>query len=120
MAGYFLAETGDPPDPTEPERGRPLLDITQNPIPLVGIAVVDADEAIRTRLAMQLGDTVVPVSSVAALSERLTGQPIVAVLGPSCARDDDLETVEAMIAAHPEVGAILITTELSTELFRRA
>ena len=69
---------------------------------------------------MQLGDFAVPVASIEALRERLTGIPLVAVLGPSCALPDGIIAAEKLIADRPEVGAILIAPELSTELFRQA
>jgi len=88
--------------------------------PGAAVAVVDADQAIRSRLAMQLGDFAVPVASIDALRERLTGVPLVAVLGPSCAGSDGLEAAEKLVSDRPEVGAILIAPELSTDLFRQA
>ena len=88
--------------------------------PGAAVAVVDADQAVRSRLAMQLGDFAVPVASIEALRERLTGIPLVAVLGPSCALPDGIIAAEKLIADRPEVGAILIAPELSTELFRQA
>jgi pilus assembly protein CpaE len=88
--------------------------------PGAAVAVVDADQAIRSRLAMQLGDFAVPVASIDALRERLTGVPLVAVLGPSCAGTDGLEAAEKLVSDRPEVGAILIAPELSTDLFRQA
>jgi pilus assembly protein CpaE len=42
------------------------------------------------------------------------------VLGPSCAEPDGIIAAEKLIADRPEVGAILIAPELSTELFRQA
>jgi pilus assembly protein CpaE len=88
--------------------------------PGAAVAVVDADQAVRSRLAMQLGDFAVPVASIEALRERLTGIPLVAVLGPSCALPDGIIAAEKLIADRPEVGAILIAPELSTDLFRQA
>jgi pilus assembly protein CpaE len=44
----------------------------------------------------------------------------VAVLGPSCAGPDGLAAAEKLVADRPEVGAILIAPELSTEVFRQA
>jgi pilus assembly protein CpaE len=88
--------------------------------PGAAVAVVDADQAVRSRLAMQLGDFAVPVASIEALRERLTGIPLVAVLGPSCAEPDGIIAAEKLIADRPEVGAILIAPELSTDLFRQA
>src|SRR4051794_25951531 len=90
------------------------------PGPGAAVAVVDADQAVRSRLAMQLGDFAVPLSSLESLEARLTGIALVAVLGPSCAGADGIAAAEAMIGAHPEVGAVLITTELSTDTFRQA
>ena len=84
------------------------------------VAVVDTDQAVRSRLAMQLGDFAVPVASIELLRERLTGIPLVAVLGPSCSSQDGLAAAEKLIGDRPEIGAILIAPELSTELFRQA
>jgi pilus assembly protein CpaE len=84
------------------------------------VAVVDADQAVRSRLAMQLGDFAVPVASLDSLEQRLTGIALVAVLGPSCASAQGIESAQELIAKHPEVGAVLITPELSTETFRQA
>src|SRR5689334_8011375 len=88
--------------------------------PGAAVAVVDADQAVRSRLAMQLGDFAVPVPSIDALRERLTGIPLVAVLGPSCSGPEGIAEAEKLVADRPEVGAILIAPELSTELFRQA
>src|SRR3954447_2290585 len=91
-----------------------------SPGPGAAVAVVDADQAVRSRLAMQLGDYAVPLPSITALADRLTGIPLVAVLGPSCGDEEGLAQVERVIGDHPEVGAILIAPELSTVLFRQA
>src|SRR5947209_8572942 len=88
--------------------------------PGAAVAVIDADQAVRSRLAMQLGDFAVPVPSIEALRERLTGIPLVAVLGPSCAGAEGLAAAEKLVSDRPEVGAILIAPELSTDLFRQA
>jgi pilus assembly protein CpaE len=88
--------------------------------PGAAIAVVDDDQAVRSRLAMQLGDFAVPLPDLDALDGRITGVPVVVVLGPSCADDASLARVEKLIHEHPEVGAILVTGDVSTELFRRA
>src|SRR5438132_8812927 len=103
----------------EPTRDEPPL-TSQGSGPGAAVAVVDTDQAVRSRLAMQLGDFAVPVPSIEALRERLTGIPLVAVLGPSCAGPDGILAAEKLVADRPEVGAILIAPELSTELFRQA
>ena len=82
--------------------------------------IVDADQAVRSRLAMQLGELALPVGSLDALRERLGGSPVVAVLGPSCATPEGLADAERLITEHPEVAAVLIAAELSTEVFRQA
>jgi len=110
---FFLGED----EPTG--RGDPPL-ISQGGGPGAAVAIVDADQAVRSRLAMQIGDFAVPVASIDALRERLTGVPLVAVLGPSCAAPEGVIAAEKLIADRPEVGAILIAPELSTELFRQA
>jgi pilus assembly protein CpaE len=69
---------------------------------------------------MQLGDFAVPVASIELLRERLTGIPLVAILGPSCSSPDGLAAAEKLIGDRPEIGAILIAPELSTDLFRQA
>src|SRR5437660_5478991 len=94
--------------------------INQGGGPGAAVAVIDADQAVRSRLAMQLGDFAVPVASIDALRERLTGIPLVAVLGPSCSDQDGLAAAEKLVADRPEIGAILIAPELSTEMFRQA
>src|SRR5438270_13264132 len=82
--------------------------------PGAAVAVIDADQAVRSRLAMQLGDFAIPVPSIEALRERLTGVPLVAVLGPSCSGPDGLAAAEKLVADRPEIGAILIAPDLVT------
>ncbi len=86
----------------------------------IAIAVVDGDQTIRTRLALQLGDTAAPFPSVDALAQRLNGTPVVTVLGPSCAYGSELAALERLLQMHPEVGAILIAAEMSTTLLQQA
>ena len=86
----------------------------------VAVAVVDADLAVRDYLAMQLGDHVAKVASLAEMEARIGMGPVVAVLGPSCVSPADFALVEQWGRTHPEVGAILVTSELSTELLQTA
>lgn len=69
---------------------------------------------------MQLGQGATPFSSVNELAARLTGQPVVLVLGPSFAAGPDLAAAEQLLSARREVGAIMVTTELTTDLLQRA
>ncbi len=86
----------------------------------VAIAVVDFDQSVRNRLAMQLGEGATTFGSVAELSSRLLGSPVVAVLGPSCAYGPELTAVEELVRVHREVGAILLAEQLTTELLQQA
>ena len=88
-----------------------------------GLAVVDPDPKLRTRLALQLGEDadVVTYSEVAALAEyQPRGRPIVVVFGPGLADAAGLAEVERFTRARPEAGAILVATELSTGLLQQA
>jgi pilus assembly protein CpaE len=84
------------------------------------LATVDADEMARTQLAMQLGSHAVPFPSIEALAAKLNGTPLVVVLGPSMASPDQLVVVERLTRPRPEVGAILIAEQLTTEVLQQA
>lgn len=84
------------------------------------VVVVDTDVTIRNRLAMQVGDFAAALPTIEALVERLSGDPMVVILGPSFASEDGLNAAEKLIAENPELGTILVTAELSTDLFRQA
>jgi pilus assembly protein CpaE len=86
----------------------------------VAVAVVDADQAARSRLAMQLGQGATPFASINDLASRLGSIPVVIVLGPSFGGSPELAAVEQLLAARRDVGAIMVTTELSTDLLQRA
>jgi pilus assembly protein CpaE len=84
------------------------------------VAVVDADRAVADYLAGQLGSGVATVASMGELERRLGVTPVVAVLGPSCVTPHDLAYVEQWNRTHPEVGVVLVASQLSTELLHRA
>jgi len=86
----------------------------------VAVAVVDADQTARSRLAMQLGQGATPFASINDLASRLGAIPVVIVLGPSFAGSPELAAVEQLLAARRDVGAIMVTNELSTEMLQRA
>ncbi len=86
----------------------------------VAVAVVDADQTSRSKLAMQLGQGATPFASLNDLVPRLTGQPVVIVLGPSYASPNELSAVEQLLTARRDVGAIVVAEQLSTELFQAA
>ena len=86
----------------------------------VAVAVVDVDQAARSRLAMQLGQGATPFASINDLATRLGTIPVVIVLGPSFATSPELAAVEQLLAARRDVGAIMVTNELTTDLLQRA
>jgi pilus assembly protein CpaE len=84
------------------------------------LAIVDADQAVRDYLAGQFEGRVDMAGSLVEIETRLGLAPIVVVLGPSCAEPEDLAVVEQWTRAHPNVGTVLITAELSTDLLKKA
>ena len=86
----------------------------------IPIVIVDDDQAVRSRLAMQLGESAVAVGSIAELQPRLTGIAVVVVLGPSVSTPMGLADAERLTTEHPEVGALMVAHELTTDLFRQA
>jgi pilus assembly protein CpaE len=107
------------PDST-PDPGMSSLDIVNAQGITVPVAVVDTDPGTRNRLAIQLGDHAIPVDSVEQLAPRLTGAPMVIVIGPTLAADAALGGAEELLLRRPEVGAVVVADELTTELFQRA
>lgn len=89
-------------------------------VPPIHIAVVEADPAARARLAMQLGSGVFDYENFSDFADRLGGTPTIVVLGPSCAAPEALAGLAAILQPRPEVGAVLVADELSTELFQQA
>lgn len=69
---------------------------------------------------MQLGERAEPMESMGSLGARLLGDPLVLVLGPSCANTGALAELTTTLKAHPELGTVLVTNELSTELLHLA
>jgi pilus assembly protein CpaE len=86
----------------------------------IAVALIERDPNLRGRLAMQLGQGVSAFASIEELVVRLNGTPVVVILGPSCIADGGLGTIERLIQQRSEVGAILISPELSTALLQAA
>ncbi len=87
------------------------------------IVVIEPDTKLRTRLVSQLGDgTVAGVfADTAELSEFLSsGRLAVALFGSGLANLSGLADIERVTRTHPEVAAILIVDELSTNLLQQA
>lgn len=87
------------------------------------VAVVDDDPKLRTRLAMQLGEATraAAYATLAAVEERVVpGQPTVAVVGPSFATPAGMGEVSRLVRTRPEVNAVMVVMELSTEILQQA
>lgn len=87
------------------------------------VAVIDDDPKLRTRLAMQLGETVHAGSyaSLAAVEEKKEdGAPFVMLLGPSYAEEHRLLEVTQLLRRRTSVSAIVVADDVSTVLLRQA
>jgi len=69
---------------------------------------------------MQLGDQVHGFGSVDEFDGSINGGNMIVILGPTCGAAPGLGGAEALINRRPELGAVLIANELTTELFQRA
>lgn len=94
--------------------------IATNPIDLVPVAVIEDDPERRDRLTAQLGVRAESVDSIGALQGRLDGTAMVLILGPSCGSAERLGEVASVLQAHREVGTVLVTDALSTDLLQTA
>ena len=86
----------------------------------MNLAVIDADAVARARLVSQLGENVSTFATVEELSPYLNGDTVVLILGPSCASDGTLATVEQLLHDRRELGAILVAEELTIALLQQA
>ena len=85
-----------------------------------GVAVVDSDQAVRDYLA-GLFDYPVDLAADLFEMEHLVSQDAcVVVLGPSCATPENLSHVEEWGRTRPNVGTVLVTSELTTQLLHKA
>ena len=92
------------------------------PAPTVAfaVAVVESDPPTQQQVASLLGEGVSTFATLEELAARLTGTPVVAVLGPSSSTPDSLAFVDRLLQSHRELGAILVTNELTTALLQQA
>jgi pilus assembly protein CpaE len=86
----------------------------------VAVAVIDPDQTSRSRLAMQLGQGATPFPSIGDLAPRLSGSPVVLVLGPNCVNGAEMAAAEDLLSRRREIGALVVTSELSMEVMQRA
>ncbi len=86
----------------------------------MAVVVIDPDQVTRSRLAMQLGQGATPLSSIDELAPRLSGFPVVMVLGPTVGIGPELQKAASLLTARPELGAIMVAEEVSTEIYQQA
>ena len=61
-----------------------------------------------------------PLESLDGVESRYAGTPLLLVLGPSCALIPGATGAEGLLSRRPDVGAILVADNLSTEVFQQA
>jgi len=116
MSSYLVPDSGNPHLPD----GKSFQAVTSSSILSVPISVIEADAATRGRLQMQLGEQVHGYGSVDEFDGSFAGGNMIVILGPTCGAAPGLGGAEALINRRPELGAVLIANELTTELFQRA
>lgn len=87
------------------------------------VFVVDPDERRCAQLASEADESgaAQTCANVSALRQRITsGRPGVIVFGPGMSDPAGLGEIERITLSHPELAAILVSEELSAELFKRA
>jgi len=128
MSSFFTDDTSSIPGAgDEPEivaetelPAAPAVKGSSDGDPVVNVAVIDPDDITRDRLLTHLGDSVSSFASAEELVPFLNGEPVVMILGPSCAVDGSLAAVEQLLSKHREIGAILVAEELTTSLLQQA
>jgi pilus assembly protein CpaE len=87
------------------------------------VAVIDDDPKLRTRLAMQLGEAARAgaFASLDAIDSKVApGMALIVVVGPSFANPDGMAAVARLVRSRPEVNAVMVVQELSTEVLQQA
>lgn len=128
MSSFFTDDTSADAAPALGGEGESLVPDTASAggfrgstaTPTVNLVVIDPDDVARGRLVETLGNDVSSFPVVDDLVPYLNGEAIVMVLGPSCAVDGTLSSVERVIQAHREIGAILVAEEQTTNLLQQA
>lgn len=85
-----------------------------------GVAVVDSDQAVRDYLVGLFEGSVDTAESLEDFETQRHGGSCVVVLGPSCARQEDFDTVALWGKRYPNIATVLVTSELTTQLLHRA
>jgi pilus assembly protein CpaE len=95
--------------------------VVNDPLPY-GVAVVDDDPRLRTKLAMQLGEGARSGSypTIDAMRDKEAAVPTVVVFGPSFSGPVGLKEIADFVRDRPDVSAVLVAEELSTQLLQQA
>ncbi len=132
MSSFFTDDTSSIPEaesPVDAVDAPPAEPSATGPVALggrgangteVNVVVVEPDDITRSRLLVQLGEDVSCFPSAEELVPFLNGEPVVMILGPSCAVDGSLAAVDLVLRKHQEIGAILVAEELTTNLLQQA
>ena len=105
-SGLAVAEHESPPDAAGPVGS--------------GVAVVDSDQAVRDYLAGLFDQPVDLAADLIEMEHLLSGDSCVVLLGPSCATPEHLTHVEEWGRTRPNIGTVLVTSELTTQLLHKA
>ena len=90
---------------------------------VVELVVVDPDPAWADRLAQEVGEParVAIYRDVTALADHQpAGRPVVALFGPGLSDPAGLASIQRLTDSRPEIGAILVTVDLSTGVLQQA
>jgi len=132
VSSFFTDDTSSIPAADLPEKDRAHSEGLGSPSPSdqlgtakfdgsgVNVVVIDPDDITRNRILAQLGEDVSSFSSTEELLPFLNGEPVVMILGPSCVVDGALVVAEQVLRDHREIGGILVTEELTTNLLQQA
>ncbi len=89
----------------------------------LSVAVVDDDPKLRTRLAMQLGESAraAAFASLSVVEARVADDdPLVVVVGPSLASEQGMADINRLVRSRRGCSAVMVVHELSTDLLQRA
>jgi pilus assembly protein CpaE len=87
------------------------------------VAIVEPDNRARSRLLRLLKDALAvdPFPSIDAMEAKVDlTTPWIVMLGPSYADDTGLKEIQVLARHHPEVAAVLVVEDLSTEILQLA
>jgi pilus assembly protein CpaE len=84
------------------------------------IAVVEPDPRVRMRLSLQLAGAQQFDAIEDVVQQMRPGRPLVAVFGPGLVGPFGFQQVHRLTTAYPELGAVFVVPELTTDLLQQA